>query len=104
VNSAGCRCHRTAPARTTTATPFSLILAGGGFKAGHVHGATDEVGYRSVVGRVSVPDLHASILHQFGIDHNRLTYHHHGSDETLTDARVSKARVVGEVLQKPPHT
>jgi len=77
---------------------FSLILAGGGFKAGHVHGATDEVGYRSVEGRVSVPDLHATILRQLGIDHERLAYRHHGSDETLTDARVTKARVVGELL------
>ena len=49
---------------------FSLLLAGGGFKAGHVHGATDDVGYKSVEGRVSVPDLHATILHQLGLDHN----------------------------------
>ena len=77
---------------------FSSILAGGGFKAGHVHGATDEVGYRSVEGRVSVQDLHATLLHQLGIDHERLTYHHHGSDESLTDARVTKARVVTEII------
>jgi uncharacterized protein (DUF1501 family) len=76
---------------------FSLLLAGGGFKAGHVHGATDEVGYRAAVDRVSVPDLHATILHQLGLDHNRLTYHHHGRDETLTDAPVSGARVVEEL-------
>jgi hypothetical protein len=77
---------------------FSLLLAGGGFKAGHVHGSTDEVGYRSVEGRVSVPDLHATLLHQLGLDHNRLTYLHHGQPETLTDARVSGARVVTELL------
>jgi hypothetical protein len=77
---------------------FSLLLAGGGFKAGHVHGATDEVGYRAVEGRVSVPDLHATILHQLGIDHTRLVYRHHGSDETLTDARLTQARVVREIL------
>lgn len=77
---------------------FSLLLAGGGFKSGHVHGATDEVGYRSVVDRVSVPDLHATILHQLGLDHNRLTFRHHGRDETLTDAPVSGARVVSELL------
>ncbi|MEX2560680.1 MAG: DUF1501 domain-containing protein [Pirellulales bacterium] len=76
---------------------FSLLLAGGGFKAGNVHGATDEVGYRAAVDRVSVPDLHATILHQLGLDHNRLTYHHHGRDETLTDAPVSGARVVEEL-------
>src|SRR2546423_2125670 len=74
---------------------FSLLLAGGGFKPGYVHGATDEVGYRAVDGRVSVHDLHATLLHQLGLDHNRLTYRHHGRDDTLTDAAVSKARVVG---------
>ena len=77
---------------------FSAILAGGGFKPGHIHGATDDVGYRSVENRVSVPDLHATLLHQLGIDHNRLTYSHHGSDETLTDARVTEAHVVREIL------
>jgi hypothetical protein len=78
---------------------FSLLLAGGGFKGGHVHGATDEVGYRSVVDRVTVPDLHATILHQLGLDHTKLTYRHHGSDESLTDARVTRARVVEELLR-----
>jgi hypothetical protein len=77
---------------------FSLILAGGGFKAGYVHGATDEVGYRAAVDRVSVPDLHATLLHQLGLDHERLTYRHHGSDESLTDARVTRAQVVRELL------
>ena len=77
---------------------FSAILAGGGFKAGFVYGATDEVGYRSVENRMSVPDLHATLLHQLGIDHNRLTYSHHGSDETLTDSRVTEARVVHEII------
>ncbi len=76
---------------------FSLILAGGGFKAGHVHGATDEVGYRSVEGRVTVQDLHATLLRQLGIDHEKLAYRHHGSNETLTDARVTRARVVTEL-------
>ncbi|MFO1020847.1 MAG: DUF1501 domain-containing protein [Planctomycetales bacterium] len=77
---------------------FSLILAGGGFKKGLVHGATDEVGYRSVEGRVSVQDLHATILNQLGLDHNRVTYRHHGGDETLTDSRITNARVVKELL------
>ena len=80
---------------------FSLIIAGGGFKADHIHGATDEVGYRSVEKRVSVQDLHATLLHQLGLDHTRLTYYHHGSDESLTDARVTQARVVAELLDKP---
>lgn len=79
---------------------FSILLAGGGVKAGVVYGATDEVGYRAEENRVSVPDLHATILHQLGLDHRRLTYRHQGSDESLTDARVSRARVVGELLQR----
>jgi len=77
---------------------FSLILAGAGFKPGHVHGATDDVGYRSVEHRVTVAELHATILNQLGLDHTKLTYPHHGSDESLTDARVTKARVVTELL------
>jgi hypothetical protein len=79
---------------------FSLILAGGGFKAGHVHGATDGVGYRAVDGRVRVSDLHATILYQLGLDHTRLTYRHHGSDESLTDARVTNAEVVRELIRE----
>ena len=78
---------------------FSLLLAGGGFKGGHVHGATCELGYRSVEDVVTVPDLHATILHQLGLNHRRLTYPVHGTDETLTDARVTQARVVGDLLQ-----
>lgn len=77
---------------------FSVIVAGGGFKAGHIHGATDEVGYRSVEDRVSVADLHATLLHQLGFDHDRLTYLHQGRPETLTDSVVSNARVVKGVL------
>ncbi len=77
---------------------FSLLLAGGGFRGGHVHGATDEVGYRAVEGRVSVNDLHATLLHQLGLDHNELTFTHHGRPETLTDAVVTNARVVSEII------
>lgn len=77
---------------------FSLFLAGGGFKPGHAYGKTDDVGYQSVEDKVSVPDLHATILHQLGLDHNRLTYTHHGMPETLTDMRITNARVVKELL------
>jgi len=77
---------------------FSLLLAGGGFRAGHVHGATDEVGYRVAEGKVTVPDLHATLLHQLGIDHDELRYQHHGGPETLTDSRLTGARVVTELL------
>jgi hypothetical protein len=80
---------------------FSLLLAGGGFKAGHVHGQTDELGYRAVDGRMSCPDLLATILHQLGLDHNRLKSAHHGREESLTDAPVTGARVVQELLETP---
>jgi uncharacterized protein (DUF1501 family) len=78
---------------------FSLWLAGGGFKAGHVHGATDDFGYRAAVDRVGVPDLHATLLHQLGLDHNKVAFRIKGRDETLTDSPVTKARVVTELLQ-----
>ncbi len=77
---------------------FSSILAGGGFRAGHIHGATDEFGYKSVENRVSVPDLHATILHQLGIDHRKLTFTHSGRPERLTDPDVTGARVVQDLL------
>ncbi|MBI3865952.1 MAG: DUF1501 domain-containing protein [Planctomycetia bacterium] len=80
---------------------FSLFLAGGGFKAGHIHGATDEVGYKAAVDRVSVPDLHATVLNQLGLDHQALTYEHSGRDESLTDASLSGAKVVTQILEKP---
>jgi len=56
------------------------------------------VGYRSVEGRVSVHDLHATLLHQLGLDHNRLTYLHHGRPERLTDPDVTRAQVVKALL------
>jgi hypothetical protein len=77
---------------------FSTLMAGGGFKAGHIHGATDEFGYKSIENRVSVPDLHATILNQLGIDHTKLTFTHSGRPERLTDPEVTGARVVEEIL------
>jgi len=77
---------------------FSLWLAGGGFKKGHIHGATDEFGYKSVENVVRVPDLHATLLQALGLEHERLTYPHAGRDDSLTDAGVTKARVVPELL------
>lgn len=77
---------------------FSLIVAGGGFRSGHIHGATDEIGYRAVEDRVSVADLHATLLHLLGFDHNQLTYMHNGRPETLTDSVVTNARVVTELM------
>ncbi|QDU23502.1 DUF1501 domain-containing protein [Urbifossiella limnaea] len=77
---------------------FTLWLAGGGFKRGYVHGATDEFGYRSVEKVVRVPSLHATLLHALGLDHTRLTVPHEGRDDTLTDYAVTNAAVVRDLL------
>ena len=64
---------------------FSMWLAGGGVRGGHVHGATDEFGYKAVEKPVHIHDLHATILHLLGLDHENLTYRHAGRDFRLTD-------------------
>jgi hypothetical protein len=77
---------------------FSLWLAGGGFKQGYVHGATDDFGYRATEKAIRVPALHATLLHALGLDHMRLTFPHEGRDDTLTDAAVTRAQVVRDLL------
>lgn len=74
---------------------FSMWLAGGGVKAGYVHGETDDYGYNVVEGAVHVHDLNATILHCLGVDHERLTFRLQGRDYRLTDVHGS---VVREVL------
>ena len=74
---------------------FTYWLAGGGVKAGYSHGATDEIGHRAVEDRVSVHDLHATILRLVGLDHLRLTYRYQGRDFRLTDVH---GEVVREVI------
>ncbi len=64
---------------------FTVWLAGGGVRGGYVHGATDETGFRAVDQRVHVHDLHATLLHLLGFDHERLTYRYAGRDFRLTD-------------------
>jgi len=64
---------------------FSMFLAGGGVKTGITHGNTDELGYNAVEDVVHVHDLHATLLHQLGINHKRLTYRYQGRDFRLTD-------------------
>ena len=71
---------------------FTTWLAGGGVKAGHHHGATDDIGFKAAEGKVSVHDLHATILHLMGLDHEKLTYRFNGRDFRLTD-------VEGEVVK-----
>ena len=64
---------------------FSIWMAGGGVKGGTVHGATDELGYHAVEDITTVYDLWATVLHQLGIDHEKLTYRYGGRDFRLTD-------------------
>jgi hypothetical protein len=77
---------------------FSLWLAGGGFKGGYVHGATDDFGYAAREKIVTVHDFHATLLSSLGLDHHELTYPHDGRDTSLTDAEVTGAKVVPELL------
>jgi hypothetical protein len=72
---------------------FTTLVAGGGFKGGMAYGATDDLGYKAVDKPMHVHDLHATILHQLGIDHTRLTYRHSGRDFRLTD-------VAGNVIKE----
>lgn len=74
---------------------FSVWLAGGGVKGGLAYGSTDEFGYRAIENRVHVHDLHATMLHLLGFDHERLTFHHAGRDFRLTDV---KGHVIGEIV------
>lgn len=74
---------------------YTMWLAGGGTRGGTKYGATDDLGYAAVDGRVHVHDLHATILHLMGLDHTKLTYRYAGRDFRLTDVH---GRVVGEVL------
>ena len=74
---------------------FTLMLAGAGVKAGFSHGETDEVGFAPVSGAMDIHDLHATLLHLMGIDHERLTFRFQGRDFRLTDVH---GRVVKEFL------
>ncbi|HUG71435.1 MAG TPA: DUF1501 domain-containing protein [Pirellulaceae bacterium] len=73
---------------------FSMWLAGGGAKPGIAYGRTDEYGYEAIEDKVHIHDLHATILHLLGLNHERLTYRHGGRDYRLTDVH---GRVVREV-------
>lgn len=72
---------------------FCTWMAGGGIKGGLMHGETDEFGFRPISGKVHLHDLHATILHLLGLDHEQLTWRHQGRDFRLTD-------VYGEVVRE----
>lgn len=74
---------------------YTVWLAGGGFRGGFAYGATDDYGYKVVENRVEIYDLHATLLHQLGIHHERLTYRFGGRDMRLTDVH---GRVLHDLL------
>ncbi len=74
---------------------FTTWLAGGGVRGGYVHGATDDLGFKAVEKRVHVHDLHATILHLLGFDHEKFTYRYAGRDFRLTDV---EGHVVRELI------
>ena len=74
---------------------FTNVLVGGGFKPGFAYGATDEIGYHAVENPVTTYDLHATVLNQLGIDHERLTFYHNGIQRRLTNVH---GHVVKDVL------
>ena len=90
VNSAG---------RDHNGQGFSCWLAGGGIQGGMTYGETDEFGHRAVVNKVTPNDIQATLLHQFGIDYNQLTYHYNAREQQLTDGR--QCQVVDKILSRP---
>ena len=72
---------------------FTMWMAGGGIKGGITYGETDDFGFKAALDKVHVHDMHATVLHLLGLDHERLTYRHAGRDYRLTD-------VYGQVVKK----
>ena len=76
---------------------FSMFMAGGGAKAGYAHGESDDIGWNVASDPVHVNDLHATLLHLFGIDHTRLNYRYHGVEQRLTTI-TRESRVIPQLL------
>ena len=85
---------KNAPGRNHNPYGFSMWMAGGGVNGGTSYGETDEFGFESVVNKAHVHDIHATILHLMGIDHEALSYFHQGRKETLTDVH---GRVIKDI-------
>jgi hypothetical protein len=84
------------PGRDHHIKGFTMWMAGGGVRGGHVHGATDELGYNAIEDVVHVRDLHATMLHMLGIRHDRFVVRHQGLDMRLTG--VEPAQVLSSLL------
>jgi hypothetical protein len=74
---------------------FSIWMAGGGVKRGHRHGITDDYGAEGVEGKVHIHDLHATMLHLLGLDHEKLTFRYSGRDFRLTDVKGVVKEIIG---------
>ena len=74
---------------------YSIWMAGGGIKGGMTYGATDEIGFFAAENKMTIHDLHATILHQLGLDHEQLTYHYGGRDFRATDV---DGKVIHDIL------
>ena len=83
------------PGRDHNHYGFTAWMAGGGVKGGFSYGATDEFGMKAIHNRMHVHDLHATILHLMGLDHEQLTYRYSGRDFRLTDVH---GRVVHDLI------
>jgi len=87
--------QRGASGRDHNPRGFTVWLAGAGVKAGFSHGATDEFGYTAAESPATIYDLHATVLHLLGLDHERLSYYHNGVGRRLTDVH---GRVIRPIL------
>ena len=76
---------------------FTLWMAGGGVKPGFTYGETDPIGYEAVIDKVSVHDLHATLLHLLGFDHKRLTFPFQGLDQRLSNV-TKPSRIVNDII------
>ena len=85
---------KNAPGRNHNPYGFCMWMAGGGVKGGISYGETDEFGFEATVNRAHVHDIHATMLHLMGLDHERLTYFHQGREESLTDVH---GRVIRDI-------
>ena len=77
---------------------FTLWMAGGGVKPGITHGATDPIGYQSIIDKVSLHDLHATMLHLMGFDHQKLTFQTQGAPQRLSNITKPSTRVVRQIV------
>ena len=86
--------HQGSDGRDHNPFGFTMWLAGGGVKGGISHGESDEFGFKALHNRMHIHDLHATLLHLLGIDHERLTYRHAGRDYRLTDVHGGVAKEI----------